>query len=128
MGELVAVRVPSPAEEAARDLVRAREDTRTDLMRARHRVSKLLLRHDLLWEGRAWTQAHQRWLAGQRFAARPLQTAYEEALAAIWAVQARRDALDAAIRAALRATLDPRPAPLPTPRRSCGYPNPRISG
>jgi transposase len=97
LGELVAVRVPSPAEEAARDLVRAREDARGDLMRARHRVSKLLLRHDLLWEGRAWTQAHERWLAEQRFAALPLQIAYEECLATVYAVQARRDALDAAI-------------------------------
>jgi transposase len=39
MGELVAVRVPEPHEEAARDLVRAREDARGDLMRARHRRS-----------------------------------------------------------------------------------------
>jgi len=39
---LHAVRVPSPAEEALRDLVRAREDLRGDLMRARHRLSKLL--------------------------------------------------------------------------------------
>ena len=44
-GELVAVRVPTDDEEAARDLVRAREDARGDLMRARHRLSKLLLRH-----------------------------------------------------------------------------------
>ncbi len=36
-GELVAVRVPEPWEEEARDLVRAREDARGDLMRARHR-------------------------------------------------------------------------------------------
>ena len=45
LGELVAVRVPEPHEEAARDLVRAREDARGELMRARHRLSKLLLRH-----------------------------------------------------------------------------------
>jgi transposase len=48
LGELVAVRVPDPVEEAARDLVRAREDARGDLMRARHRLSKLLLRHGLV--------------------------------------------------------------------------------
>ena len=36
--------MPSVEQEAARDLVRAREDVRGDLMRARHRVSKLLLR------------------------------------------------------------------------------------
>jgi transposase len=44
IGELPVVRVPTQAEEAARDLVRAREDARADLMRARHRLSKLLLR------------------------------------------------------------------------------------
>ena len=47
IGGLHPVRVPTPAEEAMRDLVRAREDVRGDLMRARHRVAKLLLRHDL---------------------------------------------------------------------------------
>src|SRR4051812_44059867 len=41
------VRVPTLGEEALRDLVRAREDVRGDLMRARHRLSKLLLRHDV---------------------------------------------------------------------------------
>src|SRR5665648_356844 len=61
--ELVAVRVPGLAEEAARDLVRAREDARGDLMRARHRLSKLLLRRGIVWEARAWTGAHELWLA-----------------------------------------------------------------
>jgi transposase len=45
LGEITPIRVPGPEEEAARDLVRAREDARGDLMRARHRLSKLLLRH-----------------------------------------------------------------------------------
>jgi transposase len=45
-GKLERVRVPSTEEEGLRDLVRAREDVRGDLMRARHRVSKMLLRHD----------------------------------------------------------------------------------
>ncbi len=97
LGELVAVRVPSPAEEGARDLVRAREDARSDLMRARHRLSKLLLRQGLVWEGGAWTVAHERWLASQRFEARGLQVAYEEAVAAMRGVRARREALDATI-------------------------------
>ena len=63
MDELVAVRVPTEAEEAARDLVRARDDARTDLMAARHRLSKLLLRRGLIYESdRAWTGAHDAWL------------------------------------------------------------------
>ena len=66
-------------------------------MRARHRLSKLLLRQGLLWEGCAWTQAHERWLASQRFEARGLAIAYEEAVATMLSVRARREALDAAI-------------------------------
>ena len=58
---LVAVRVPSPGEEALRDLVRAREDIRGDLMRARHRLSKMLLRHDIRYEDSTsrWGQRHR---------------------------------------------------------------------
>jgi len=95
--ELTAVRVPSACEEGARDLVRAREDARADLMRARHRLSKLLLRQGLVWEAGAWTQAHERWLAAQRFEEHGLVVAYGEAVAAVQSVRARRDALDAAI-------------------------------
>jgi transposase len=63
-GELHAVALPSIEEESLRDLVRAREDLRGDLMRARHRMAKLLLRHEVRFDGpeRNWTQAHLRWL------------------------------------------------------------------
>lgn len=63
MEELTAVRVPTLEQEAARDLVRARDDARTDLMAARHRLSKLLLRHGLVYPDKAsWTKAHDAWL------------------------------------------------------------------
>lgn len=64
-GKLCAVRVPGEDEEALRDLVRAREDLRGDLMRARHRLSKLLLRHGIRYEGpgKAWSEPHRAWLA-----------------------------------------------------------------
>jgi transposase len=45
-GLLTEIFVPSPEHEALRDLVRAREDARLDRMRARHRLSKFVLRHD----------------------------------------------------------------------------------
>jgi transposase len=62
-GGLHPVRVPGPEEEALRDLVRARESVRMDLMRARHRLSKLLLRHGIRFEdGSAWTDRHRQWL------------------------------------------------------------------
>ena len=51
VAQITSVRVPSVSEEAARDLVRAREDVRGDLLRARHRVSKLLLRHGHVYYG-----------------------------------------------------------------------------
>jgi len=97
IGELPAVRVPSEAEEAARDLVRAREDARGDLMRARHRLSKLLLRQGIVWERSAWTGEHIAWLRRQRFERRGVQLAFDEALDAVFSVHARRDRLDAAI-------------------------------
>jgi len=97
LGELVAVRVPEPHEEAARDLVRAREDTRGDLMRARHRLSKLLLRHGLVYDASAWTLAHDAWLRRLRFESRPLALAFDECLGAVLEAKVRRDALDQAI-------------------------------
>ena len=66
LGQIAPVRVPSPADEAARDLVRASEDVRADLMRARHRISKLLLRHGLVYSGgHAWTDATTRGCTGR---------------------------------------------------------------
>lgn len=97
LGELVAVRVPEPHEEAARDLVRAREDARGDLMRARHRLSKLLLRHGLVYDASAWTGAHDAWLRRQSFASRPLALAFDESYAAVLQAKTRRDGLDRAI-------------------------------
>ena len=67
-------------------------------MRTRHRVSKLLLRRGLVWDGgAAWSAAHDAWLRRQRFDERPLQLAYDEAYGAMLQTKARRDALDRAI-------------------------------
>src|ERR1019366_3602475 len=57
-GELTLVTVPSVEHEQLRDLVRCREDIRGDLMRARHRLGKFLLRREIYYEGpaTAWTQ------------------------------------------------------------------------
>ncbi len=98
LGEVTAVAVPTPVQEAARDLVRAREDTRGDLMSARHRLSKLLLRHDEVYAGgKAWTQDHDRWLRAQRFDLPALQSAYDTCYETVTLTVARRDRLDKAI-------------------------------
>lgn len=96
---LHAVRVPDPAEEALRDLVRAREDLRGDLMRARHRVSKLLLRHDVTFDGPGanWTVTHRRWLAKVVLADRAAQITLADYVGAIEGLLIRRDSLEAAI-------------------------------
>ncbi len=62
---LHAVGVPTPEQEALRDLVRAREDVRVDLMRARQRLSKLLLGHDVRHQDATsrWGERQRRWLA-----------------------------------------------------------------
>jgi transposase len=98
LGEITAVRVPSLAQEAARDLVRVREDVRADLMRARHRTSKLLLRQGIVWSGgTAWTGAHHSWLGRQHFDLPGLQAAYDTTLETVLLAQSRRDRLDKAI-------------------------------
>ena len=95
MGELTPVRVPTEVEEAARDLVRAREDVRGDLMRARHRVGKLLLRHGHVYDGgSAWTNRHAAWLASIRFDGLGTQAAYDADREAVAFAVARRDRLD----------------------------------
>lgn len=67
-GSLTAVVVPSPQVESARELTRAHDACRRDLMNARHRVSKMLLRHGRVYpKPTAWTQEHRRWLAAQQF-------------------------------------------------------------
>ena len=63
-GLLTEVHPPSPEDEAVRDLCRTREDAKEDQVRARHRLSKFLLRRELRWGRKNWTIAHQQWLRG----------------------------------------------------------------
>ena len=92
------VRVPTIEEEALRDLVRAREDVRSDLMRARQRLSKLLLRHDILHEDTSstWTQRHRAWLRAQDLGG-GAQAALLDYLGAIDTLELRRGALEKTI-------------------------------
>jgi transposase len=94
-GKLHAVRVPGGEEEALRDLVRAREAVRVDLMRCRHRLSKLLLRHGIRFDdGPAWTQRHRDWLARVALQWPAAQTTLLDCQGAIDALDHRRDALE----------------------------------
>jgi transposase len=105
-GELHPVAVPSLAEEALRDLVRAREDLRGDLMRARHRLAKLLLRHEVRFDGPQanWTQAHLAWLAGVELSQAASQRALEDYRGAVIALMIRREQLEGEIARAVPAS------------------------
>jgi transposase len=100
VGEGTAVAVPDEETEAARDLVRARDDVRGDLMSARHRVTHLLLRQGIVYAGGTpWTKVHEDWLRRQRFALPALQMTFDAALESLTAALGRRDRLDEAIAA-----------------------------
>ena len=101
-GKLHAVRVPGPEEEALRDLVRARESVRVDLMRCRHRLSKLLLRHGIRFDdGPAWTQRHRDWLAQVALEWPAAQATLLDSQGAIDALVHRREQLEREIVALL---------------------------
>jgi transposase len=101
-GDLYPVRVPGGEEEALRDLVRAREAVRVDLMRCRHRLSKLLLRRGIRFEdGRAWTERHRVWLAGVDLGHDAAQATLIDQVGAVDALCHRRDQLEREILARL---------------------------
>lgn len=101
LGEIVSVAIPTVETEAARDLVRAREDCRGDLMAARQRLSKLLLRNGIVYSGgTAWTGPHDLWLRTQALPSLPqraTQLTFDAYYDSVLAVTARRGRLDAAI-------------------------------
>ena len=101
-GDLVAVRVPDTADEAVRDLVRAREDAVRECRNARHRLKALLLRNGISYAGKsAWTAAHLRWLATLKMAHEAQQVGFQEYLHAITESTARIARLEQALRDAL---------------------------
>ncbi len=110
--------LPGPVRAAyeAGPLVRAREDLRMDLMRARHRLSKFLLRHEIRFEGPGnnWTQRHLAWLAKLEFSDRHA------------GLRARdpRHSYEQSAEGRSRSILDSGPH---DETRSCGHPDPRIS-
>jgi transposase len=93
-GSLQSIAVPSPAVEAARELVRAHDAIRRDLMTARHRVSKQLLRHGRVYvQPSTWTVAHRRWLSRQQFDEPASELAFADQVAAVDGLTARKAAI-----------------------------------
>ena len=95
-GLLTEVHPPTEAEEAVRDLCRCREDAKEDLLRARHRLSKLLLRRGWVYGGgkKAWTVAYRQWLRGLEFEHEADRVVFEDYLLAVEQVEERVKSLD----------------------------------
>lgn len=97
-GMLTPVRPPSPSQEAVRDLCRCREDAREDLMRARHRLSKMLLRRGLVYRaGQNWTHKHRRWLLSLAWEHAAEGAVFGDYLQAIEHLEERLRGLEAAL-------------------------------
>jgi transposase len=94
-GELSFAFVPSVADEHFRDLIRAIEDVRGDLMRSRHRLGKFLLRRGERFPGPggAWTARHLQWLRGLSFDDACSQATFADYLAAVELLIGRRQSL-----------------------------------
>ncbi|HWT83562.1 MAG TPA: IS110 family transposase [Candidatus Methylomirabilis sp.] len=97
-GELTAVYVPEPTDEAIRDLCRARTDAVDDLRRCRHRLKGFLLRHGYRYQGRAnWSQPHMRYLRELVLPHPAMKTILEEYLQGIDAAHQRVQRIEASM-------------------------------
>jgi transposase len=99
-GELTSVYVPTPEDEALRDLVRCREDAKEDELRAKHRLSKFLLRYDIHppSKGKKWTVRYYRWLDTLKFENSKLKVVFQEYYHQIKEIQQRVLRLEEEIR------------------------------
>jgi transposase len=100
---LTAIHIPSDQEEAARDLLRCREDIRADLLRARHRLSKFLLRHGRRFTAtqKAWSKRHDAWLRAQTWPLPALDQTHRAYLRAVDETVARLATVEQELRALL---------------------------
>jgi len=99
VGNVVEVYVPNEEDEAARDLVRAREDIRQELTRAKQLLSNLLLRKGIVYdEGKtSWTKTHRKWLRKIKLSTSIENLVLSEYLMSIEEIERKRDRLDTAI-------------------------------
>lgn len=89
-GELRAIWIPDPADEAIRDLARAREDAVNARTQVRQQLKGFLLRHDVRYVGKtAWSKTYHRWLATLNFGLSGAQTAFTEYWQAVTAADER---------------------------------------
>ena len=102
-GELTAVWVPDGAQEALRDLTRAREDMKHLQRQAKQRLLGFLLRHSKRFGGKDnWTQAHFRWMEEVKFEQPVQQIVFQEYVDSVQAMTRRVAAFDEQMESAAR--------------------------
>src|SRR5258708_7571361 len=119
-GDLTPIWVPDTEHEALRDLVRARYDAKDDLRRARHRLSKFLLRQGICSPAgiKAWSVRYYTWLRQLSVEQAAAQVVFADYRAVEQAAQERLRRLEAALPpCAAQSPQPPRPALLEAPRR-----------
>jgi transposase len=98
-GDLTPVWIPDLAHEALRGLVRARADAKADQLRAKHRLSKFVLRHGC-WPPitvRNWSKRYFSWLHQLAFEHLPDRVVFADYLAEVTAAGERLKRLEAAL-------------------------------
>jgi transposase len=101
-GELTAVYVPEPTDEAIRDLCRARTDAVDDQRRCRQRLKSFLLRHGYRYQGKAnWSQPHLRYLRELVLPHPAMKTILEEYLQGIDDAHERVQRIEASLQTLL---------------------------
>ena len=97
-GELRAIWIPDPADEAIRDLARAREDAVNARTQARHQLKSFLLRPEIRYPHKtSWSKTFYRWLGTLSFAGSGAQTAFTEYWQAVTTADERVARLSAAL-------------------------------
>src|SRR5262249_39083180 len=99
-GDLTPIWVPDEAHEALRNLVRSRADAKADELRAKHRLSKFLLRQGIQPPPgvRNWSERHQQWLNRIQFDQLADRVVFGDYLAEVRAAGERVKRLEAALR------------------------------
>jgi len=84
------IAIPEREDEAARDLLRCREDMQDDLKRAKQRLLKFLLRHGHVYENtRYWTGKHRKWMKSLVFEMPVDKAVFEQYLYTIESIEER---------------------------------------
>ncbi|MFN8612934.1 MAG: IS110 family transposase [Vulcanimicrobiota bacterium] len=93
-GLLTPIHIPTEEQESVRDFVRCRFAIRKDVVRAKHRVIKMLDRKGRLYRGNAWTTKHRDWLASQEFHLEAERLAFHHLMGNLASQESRLEEVD----------------------------------